>query len=304
MFQLRADGIISQCRASIQTWQTHNKGIVDIHEEPILYNYWQANAIDQLWYIKTDYDYLKGAPPSPRVLVTAGFHGNEIAGPLTFAFHMYELLSFAQRYRVNLFILPLCNPTGWNRNERYSWDKGKFGNNDFVRYHLKAGQKVGDLTGFENNRTYTQLWPAFYACSVPGETNVVQRVLWNQISNGTKFEAAIDLHQDHETLPNSSGAYHYAFGDLSRYRNITKSIRRFIPVMSGISVAAGQSSPMTTDENGFLVRHDGSITDLMHRLGVPHTVCVETTAATPLELAVRVNLVWVKGIIQLVSKGK
>ena len=55
-----------------------------------------------------------------------------------------------------------------------------------------------------------------------------------------------------------------------------------------------------TDENGFIVRHDGSMADLFYRLN-KYAVVVETTTSTPMNKAMLVNLTWIMEIINLIN---
>jgi len=66
------------------------------------------------------------------------------------------------------------------------------------------------------------------------------------------------------------------------------------------------SQAMQSDANGFIVRHDGTLPDLLYRIGeaqgrVVHVITPETTGATPLEIACEVNWIWIRGVIELVA---
>ena len=56
-----------------------------------------------------------------------------------------------------------------------------------------------------------------------------------------------------------------------------------------------------TDEHGLIVLHDGSVTDLMYRRGVPYAAALETTTAAPLDACHEVNLIWIRGFIDLAA---
>jgi hypothetical protein len=53
---------------------------------------------------------------------------------------------------------------------------------------------------------------------------------------------------------------------------------------------------------GFIECHDGSITDHFHRAGVRYTAAIETTTDTPRALADEINLIWVRGFIELAAR--
>ena len=57
-----------------------------------------------------------------------------------------------------------------------------------------------------------------------------------------------------------------------------------------------------SDDDGLIQRHDGSLTDLFYRLGARASVAVETTGATPLDVACAVNMVWIRGILELAAR--
>jgi hypothetical protein len=79
-----------------------------------------------------------------------------------------------------------------------------------------------------------------------------------------------------------------------------------VPLLKHYVVASGYRSGrgITSDARGFIVRHDGSLTDLFWRLGTRHCICVETTGATPLDLSKKVNLTWIFGIADILKKER
>src|SRR5205085_10126972 len=78
-----------------------------------------------------------------RLVVTAGFHGNEIAGPLTLARYLPEIVEHAWKREVGLAIYPCVNPSGFDAHTRYN-QSGEHPNNDFLRYILPDGE-VADV---------------------------------------------------------------------------------------------------------------------------------------------------------------
>ena len=60
---------------------------------------------------------------------------------------------------------------------------------------------------------------------------------------------------------------------------------------------------MRTDRNGCVVYHDGSLPDLFWRLGADHAITVETPTTTSFEKCDEINMVWILGVIRLISKG-
>ena len=43
------------------------------------------------------------------------------------------------------------------------------------------------------------------------------------------------------------------------------------------------------------------MTDRFHRAGVPYTAAIETTTETPWPLADEINLIWIRGFIDLAA---
>jgi len=54
------------------------------------------------------------------VLITAGFHGDEKAGPLTLLEHIAEIVDYAAARGVGLLVYPCINPSGFEVGSRYN----------------------------------------------------------------------------------------------------------------------------------------------------------------------------------------
>jgi hypothetical protein len=108
-------------------------------------------------------------------------------------------------------------------------------------------------------------------------------------------DAALDIHQD-PYLPDAL-SYAYSFGDNAPYRPLLAATQKVLPV----AISQQVDDDVDTDEDGLVKLHDGSITDYFWRRGVPWTVALETTTASPMEACHEVNLVWIKGFIDLLS---
>jgi len=233
----------------------------------------------------------------PLMLLVAGIHGDEIAGPLTLLRQLHAMAQQAHDRGIGLIVYPLVNPAAFQARTRHGpMDGGSCGTNDFLRYELDDGSLLDDIgSGRRFTRWHWSSAPGL-GLELPAATVALHRAL--RADPLRRVVAAVDLHQDHITPVDAPLAYHYAFGDLSRYAAIVARLRQIITLASGRTIDAGQASPMQTDEQGFIVRHDGTVTDLLHRLGAGHAVTVETTGNTPLELALRVNQVWIEGLLE------
>lgn len=245
----------------------------------------------------------RGAGPNDRfMLIRAGIHGDETAGPLTIIRYFNRIFDYAHKRGVKLIIYPLGNPSGYDARQRYNTDEktGAGFNNDFLRYELENGDLVDDIGRGAKIRRWYWSSDRRLNLTLPAETQLMHTLLrQDPLEN---IVAALDLHQDHISKNDRAAAYHYAFGDLPAYGRIVEAIHKTIPVLARKVIRAGQSSGMRTDREGFIVRHDGTLGDLLHRLGVRYPVTAETTGKTPLDTACRVNWLWIRGLIDLAAR--
>jgi hypothetical protein len=256
-------------------------------------------------------------PDDPAVVVRATIHGDETAGALTVLNYLDELVDHAHERGVRLILYPLGNPSGFDRGVRYNADHhmGE-GNNDFIRYVMEDGSAQGDLLDGSPFATWVYADDPRVDVDLPVEArlmlDLVRRDPLEQVV------AAFDLHQDLVTEGLPARTYQYAFGDLSRYAGIVARVHEVVPPLADFDVAAGfgehidehgtvqprdPDNAVRSDEDGFIVRHDGTFSDFYQRIGVPHSIATETTGATPTEDACRVNWIWLTGVIDLVAAG-
>ena len=236
------------------------------------------------------------------MLIRAGIHGDEAAGPLTIIQYFNRIFDYAHKRGVKLIIYPLGNPAGYDAKQRYNTDyrEGSGANNDFVLYELENGKLLDDIgRGAKFKRWY---WSSDRRLNheLPTETLLMHELLKRDPLES--IVASLDLHQDYISPINRAASYHYAFGDLSVYGRIVEAINKTVPVIANKMISAGQSRSMRTNKEGFIVRHDGTLGDLLYRLGVKYSVTPETTGKTPLDRACLVNWLWIKGLIDLSAK--
>jgi Succinylglutamate desuccinylase / Aspartoacylase family len=226
----------------------------------------------------------------PTLVVTAGFHGDEKAGPLTLAAHAAELFAYAQERGVALRVYPCVNPSGFDAHTRYNVS-GERPNNDFLRYEVTPGVWRGELHEDET----ALAWRAYDGG--PKET----RALARELARWPAPTAALDLHQDN--FIHGDVFYSYVFGDRAPYRALQARSGALLPVLRSCLVDSGYEpgSDVRADAEGFIECHDGSITDHFHRAGVPYTAAIETTTDTPWARADEVNLIWLRGFVDLAS---
>jgi hypothetical protein len=259
------------------------------------------------------------------ILVRAGIHGDEIAGPLMLQRHLHEMFDASHAAGFGLIVYPLDNPSGFDARLRYNalGDRGSEdgGNNDFLRYELDDGSVVGDMLGGAPFRRWLWASDPDLGIRLPLETVLVHRDL--RRLDLSRIKACLDLHQDNFLAGTDgvlrAGAYHYAFDDTVVYRPIAERIAEVVPLLRQVRIGSGLMPPPhllaalpagsdpevlvpTSDDYGFIVRHDGTLPDLMFRLGARHSITVETTGATGLDDAIEVNRIWFNGILGLLEQ--
>lgn len=251
------------------------------------------------------------------LLIRAGIHGEEIAGPLSLLKYLSEIFDRAHEAGLKLIVYPLGNPSGFDRGTRYNSDndKGDAGNGDFMRYELEDGTITDDLGKTPHEKVKQWFWSSDPTLNVhlPLETQIMQDLLKKDPL--PQVVGALDLHQDYITETDKPAAYHYSFGTLSVYKDIIQNVGNIVPLFRNTPIGAGfgvplladgsiskeipESALIVSDDDGFIVRHDGSLPDLFYHLGTPYCVTVETTGKTPLEKAIGVNRVWLLGFVGL-----
>lgn len=244
--------------------------------------------------------------PSDRViLIRAGIHGDEIAGPLSVLEYCNEWFTKAHNVGIKVILYPLGNPSGFETGSRYNIDsdKGEAGNGDFMRYELLDGTVVDDL-GLNSSEPFKRwFWSSDSSMSIhlPLETQAMHEWLSNDPLS--QVVACIDLHQDYLTPDAGAGAYAYAFGNTSVYKPIIEKIEQIVPILRDQAFDAGfqNEQKMTTDDLGCIERHDGSLTDLLNRIGAKYSVTVETMGETVIDVAIQVNRVWVEGVMGMIG---
>ncbi len=223
-------------------------------------------------------------PGAREVVVTAGFHGEEPAGPLTLLEHFGEAADFARRHGVALRVFPCVNPSGFEGGHRYN-ASGEHPNNDFLRYETEPGVIREEV---QEGETFVAWHPHRQG---PKET----QALHNELARHPPPQGALDLHQDAWVQARCFYAYH--FGDPAPWRRLVRESLAHAKVAIHLSV----HNQLRTDRSGLIVHHDGSISDWFHRRGVPHVAVLETTTRTPLEQCHAINLTWIRGLVRFVA---
>jgi predicted deacylase len=232
------------------------------------------------------YPLISATTPGRRtLLITAGFHGDETAGPLTLMEFLPSIVEYARKRDVGLKIYPCLNPSGFEDLTRYN-RSGEAPNNDLLRYELTPGVWAGEL---ERGQTFISTRANLEG---PKET----RALAAELEAQPAPHAALDIHQDPYLAEHIS--YAYNFGDNAIYRPLLAATNRILPLATNFEV----DDDVITDEDGLIQLHDGSVTDYFHRRGVPLTVALETTTSSPMAACHEVDLVWIRGFVDLLAR--
>ena len=278
----------------------------------------------------------------PNMLITAGFHGEEIAGPITILHKLEEIVELGKQHDMGLIILPCINPSGFDIRQRYNIlvnesneEKAPY-NNDFIRYVVK--NKIVEILKDDNKYdTWVYVCDKNIVGRQPSETTRVDRIIKKLPTH--KIRAHLDLHQDcfsedlfeghkEEIYTDERGTYAYSFykesGKLAAdYLSIMREAGQIVPVLPKFLIDTGYKQvpingdgpkelayvpdkklKVYSDENGFISLHDGSISDLMFRLDTPYVAAVETTIKTPIEQSMQVYMTWIKGFMELITEKK
>ncbi|MBX5483752.1 MAG: hypothetical protein IRZ16_18160 [Myxococcaceae bacterium] len=222
-----------------------------------------------------------------RLVITSGFHGEEPAGPLTLLTRFEEIAQWARAHDVGLQVYPCINPSGFEDGTRYN-RSGEKPNNDFLRYEVAPGVWKSEL---QPGEPFLR-WALFDGG--PKET----RALRAELEKHPRPNAALDIHQDryvHQPL-----SYAYVFGDRAAYAPLVEAASRYATIARDVQV----DEVNRTNALGLIEYNDGSVTDYYLRRQVPYTAALETTTSTPLERAHEVNLIWIRGFIELAARGE
>ena len=225
-------------------------------------------------------------PGSRELVITAGFHGEEPAGPLTLLTHFGQVADYAREHDVALRVFPCVNPSGFEGGHRYN-ASGEQPNNDFIRYELTPGEIVDEVSVGQPFHA----WRDFYGS--PKETLALHR----ELEKHAPPVGALDLHQD--AWVKSACFYAYHFGPKAPYQALVKESLAYAKVAIHLAV----HNLLRTDHFGLIVHHDGSNSDWFWRRGVPHVAVLETTTRNSLAACHSINLTWIRGLIRLVANS-
>jgi hypothetical protein len=243
------------------------------------------------------------APGDKILLVRAGVHGEEVAGPLSILHHLRQIKSLADWHGVKLVIYPMANPSGFEAGHRWN-ERRIIGNgDDWLRYR---NDKTGEYE-YNDKADVGQKWKDTSEVNPEAALSQEVQAFRKEIASlpMKQVRGVLDLHQDY-WMPKKNRApayYCYVHGPKTPYTPIIAELKRILPPLVD-TISTGFTQPDESDKNGIVLRYDGGLPDYCWRHGVPYCIVSETTGSTPLDKAEKINLVWIKGLLELISGKK
>lgn len=221
-----------------------------------------------MWYVSNHGSHTN----HPRLLITAGFHGEEIAGPIALI-QWLELFDPNLYKKVNLSFIPIVNPIGFNKRKRYN-DKNEKTNCGFC--HPESGDR-------------------------PSQEGII--LLKNaQLLRAASRHGFLSLHEDVTT----DKFYLYTFEREQEPTNFTYVIRDvlgsfFTTPLHGETVTTDTNGGKSTVvENGIVYKLcDGSFEDFLFHEGTLRAVVTETPGMCSLNTRIRANATIITEFIEL-----
>jgi hypothetical protein len=197
----------------------------------------------------------------PLLVIVAGQHGDEDAGPLGLCQYFGDIIDHAKLRGVGLRVYPCANPEGFE-DRTHENRRGQARPNRFIEYEVGGLWKGEIHTGEAFTR---QRRP-------PNMSHDSMAILRDLL--GWSVYAVLDLHQD--SLVPVGQAYAYAFGDPAPYVTALQSLGVAPMASRELRNEAWSSLKGSTDADG-IVRdyHDGTLTDYLWRRGAKLSACFE-----------------------------
>ena len=213
-----------------------------------------------------------------NILIAAGFHGEEKAGPLA-VLEWLSRMDRAEYKDFNLSFMPVVNPTAFNR---------------YVRYNT-WGEKSN--CGFCHPETKDKL-------SSEGQILMTHK---DELIAGAR-DGFLSLHEDVElrkeyylyTFEPTADPGQFTCGMLEELNNW------FAKPLNGVSVTADScASTPPFVVNGLVYRYcDGSFEDYLFHKGVSRVAVSETPGKAPLQRRIDANIGVINKFITLIREGK
>lgn len=229
----------------------------------------------------------------PRVLITTGIHGDEVGGPLTILSHGQYIADYAWARGVGLTIYPCINPSGIVHESRYNLSGEKY-NNYLFHYVLPDGTEMSEVDHQQVKSARVVLRK---------DLAKEMRLLLEDLERlPAKPVAMLDMHQDGMVPLKGEVWYGYIFERTKAFVKLAGRASRIMRAYAGGVVRrTDHGRGHQVDQYGFVVTHDGSITDLCYHQGVPNIICLETGIDAPYDKVAEVYVSWACGLIDLAA---
>jgi len=223
-----------------------------------------------LWFIRNQ----DGNTNHPRLLIVSGFHGEERAGPIALI-QWLEAFDPNLYKKVHLSLIPIINPVGFNKNQRYNDEKERT-NCGFC--HPESGDR-------------------------PSQEGIILLKNSQLLKNSSKH-GFLSLHED---IP-SEKFYLYTFERETEYTAFTRELR---DTLGSFFKDPLHGETVTTDahggdgilvENGIVYKLcDGSFEDWLFHEGTIKAATTETPGKYPLKIRINANMALITKFIELLG---
>ncbi|OGH92957.1 MAG: hypothetical protein A2534_03310 [Candidatus Magasanikbacteria bacterium RIFOXYD2_FULL_39_9] len=261
------------------------------HTDHRLHTYGKVKEDDKKY---TLYKIIANARYKKTLLITTGFHGEEFNAPIALLHTFDKIVTYAKKRRVRLIVYPCVNPSGFDLRQRYNASDEQ-PNNDFMRYVMENGEELGVLEKDEHFVHYN------IVDSPAKEVKLLKKDILKYLL--IPPDGMIDLHQQEGSLENGE-IYAYVFDRTPLYRRIMRKLGKIAPIAKNDLCTSNEDRREVfyrINEDGLIVLHDGTITDLFYQKGSKFVVTSETKTTMPLEKVAAINLIWIKELINLIA---
>lgn len=199
------------------------------------------------------------------LVLVAGIHGEEIAGPLMIYKYLDRILRGALKNNISMLIYPAVNFYGFERKERFNIERMSC-NYSWIHYKHKMAR----------------------------ESLLVKKDIKRY-----KLKYFLTLHEEGEQEENAF--YLYCFGDKKIGEELVKTAKKKMPILrKGFHGNYGEDRI----NNGIIYDwHDGSFEDFAYHQGAKSSICTETPLWLPLETRIDANYSLVIKLISIIAKN-
>lgn len=204
----------------------------------------------------------------PNLLIVAGFHGEEPAGPWAIL-KWIEICNLKTLSEINLSFLPVVNPTGFDVGQRKNkWNEKT--NQGFCHPEKNESLSREGKILLENSETLCEF----------------------------ARDGCLSLHEDVTTTKYYIYDHSASAGDFGRLIRDEED-KYFDRLEDGTNVAE-ENEPEAFVKDGLITGlHDGSFDDFLYHKGIPHVFATETPGKFPLHQRIKAGVRLIDKFIEL-----